>query len=331
MKLRLADDIGVDDDEDYLPIEYDDGRPAFTLVLLGYRNDLARHAVLALLRDRIEDGPPDPPLPYTIAARIDGVNGARLLGELEDAGAVVSFTPAPPRIVGAPKTPAPQAEETAPAERRPTRPAVQPSLPTEGTRFALPPRHVRIAAMVAFGAYCVFLQIQAQQERLLESAAVHVAPRVVPPSRFARAQPLVPATAQRARRLIAAGRLEDAREVVDGHPRPEDDALSIALRGEIEFAAGDWRKARTTLERARELGNRDPEMFVALASIYRQQGDQRAAADMLQRAHQNGASGEAFEELRQVVAPEQQPEPEPDSLGDTRIPSATNPILDPPS
>lgn len=331
MKLRLADDIGTDDEDDFLPIEYDDGRPAFALVLLGYRNDLSRHAVLALLRDRIEDGPPDPPLPYTIAARIDGVNGARLLGELEDAGAVVSFTPAPARIVGAAKSPPPVAEEAAPVEPRSTRHTVQPSLPTEGTRFALPPRHVRIAALVAFGAYCIFLQIQAQQERLLESAAVHVAPRIAPQSRLARAQPLVPATAQRVRRLIAAGRLEDAREVIEGSARPEDDALSIALRGEIEFAAGDWRRARTTLELARDLGNQDPEMFVALASIYRQQGDQRAAADMLQRAHQNGASGQAFEEMRRLIVRGDSDGADAKPLENPRVPATTGTIVDPPS
>ena len=69
--------------------------PLFDLLLLGYRNDLARERVLAYLRSLPDSqGGPislarDAELPQVVRAGLDHTAGLRLLGELRERGAQV--------------------------------------------------------------------------------------------------------------------------------------------------------------------------------------------------------------------------------------------------
>ncbi|MGH7788369.1 MAG: hypothetical protein ACRERC_15985, partial [Candidatus Binatia bacterium] len=69
--------------------------PFFDLILLGYRNDLARERALAFLRtvSPANGGPVelqrDTPLPCALCRGLDHAVGLSLVGELRDCGAQV--------------------------------------------------------------------------------------------------------------------------------------------------------------------------------------------------------------------------------------------------
>src|SRR5262245_11465906 len=92
----------------------------FDLLLLGYRNDLARERVLAYLRDLPEEQggaivvERDAELPRVLHTGIDDTTGLRLVAELRDRGAQVRLVssasapqPTPRPIAPPPSAPAP--------------------------------------------------------------------------------------------------------------------------------------------------------------------------------------------------------------------------------
>lgn len=154
-----------------------DGRTAFSLVLLGYRNDLSRHRVLALLRDRVDSLPPEPPLPCTIAARIDGAQGAQLAREFEDEGAVVLLEPLP----DAPRDARRRARIAAPAPA-PSEPTTL-DAPAPDGRWWMSPSNAFLAAVVAL----LLLGLLSQRPAHKAPAADLSPPR--PPAGAAAARP----------------------------------------------------------------------------------------------------------------------------------------------
>lgn len=258
------------------------------LVLLGYRNDLARHRALAYLQEQGCAPPADAPLPYAVCERIDALHGQALLAALERLGGVA-------RLVQRDDAPLPQlaADDN----------AVELAAPGEApARFAGSARAIRLLIIIGIGAAWIIRLSRPSQEIVL--------PGIVPPPRAAPPPAAVAARVPSAqiKRLIAQGDLDAAQQHIDEALADGADATTLALQGDVRARRGDWPQARKSYERAVELGAKDPNVFLALSSIYRQQGMQGAAVDMLHRAQQNGASGQDFEAMKQTVVAEQDAE-----------------------
>lgn len=266
-----------------------------TLVLLGFRNDLARHRVLSFLREQAA-APTEPSLPHTLYAQIDAHTGARLAAELDRLGAVVRLT----RIDAEPPVAEPLA---APAE------AAAITSPPTPARFAISARGVRLMVIVGVGV--------AWMIHLLRQDSEIVIPFPDPPGHArpaaAAAAPAQPARASRVsipqiKQLIATGDLDGAEQAAERLADEGQEAAALALQGDVHAKRGDWQAARTAYERSVALGWEKADVFLALAGIYRQQGMQAQAVEMLHRAQQNGAKGQDFEEMEQVVVAEQDAE-----------------------
>jgi tetratricopeptide (TPR) repeat protein len=299
--------------------------PLFDLLLLGYRNDLARERVLAYLRslpDRL-GGPitvaRDADLPQVLCDGIDHAAGLHLLAELRDRGAQV-------RLVSSRHEADPV---TVPARPLPTPAPAPAASATSAARL--------LALLVLFGAATV------AYVRLVPM------PRPLPPSPTAvgYAQPAAALPVQLNRaphrlndeavQLNAAGKFSDAagklREAIQRQPGEtalrrnlrtvlhnwavaelnanrteaavelleeglalEEDGSILSALGVARLRQGEWSQARNALERAVALGTSDPYTLIALGKTYRQQGEREAAVEMFHRARDGGASGPAFQE-----------------------------------
>lgn len=269
------------------------------LVLLGFRNDLARHRVLSHLSER--QGvllPAELSLPCTIFADIDVDTGMRLEAELSRLGAMVRLT---------------ADDAAAPPAAQPGAPLDEPPVaePPERRRFALPSRAVRLAMLGAAAViYAVFLRPIVAERSALEAALA--APQQPRATRASAAAPAAapaaaarPASAGQIKSLIAQGDLAAALAAIE---RSAPSAEVLALKGEVHAKRSDWGAARTAYERAVALGSADPDVYLNLASIYRQQGMQTEAVDMLHRAQDKGANGSDFQAMVQLIVREQDAE-----------------------
>ena len=275
MTLRLADEPSPDTGE------------GLALVLVGFRNDVARHRVLPWLREHIESPPAELSLPFTVFAQIDRETGSRYCTELSQLGAMV-------RLTGDEDTPAAEPVVARVIEEPPP------------ARRASPRAIIGVIALAGLAIVGAFLRWQAEPKPAKTATAA-------PP-----AQPAVASAPKQSaktgqvngqiRRLMAQGDLPGALQAIESVPDAEKDAATLALKGELHVKRSDWNAACTAYERSVELGSQDPQVFLALAGIYRQEGRQRDAVDMLHRAKENGARGAEFESLKSVVVAEQDAE-----------------------
>lgn len=299
MSLRLEDSgagaepAGGADDQRHAG---GDGGAQSRLVLLGFRNDLAQHRVLTVLREWVEAPPADLRLPYTVYERIDSPRAARLAAELEERGAVVRLTAlGDGSEAGASATPA----AVAPRREDP---------PPASSAFSLPPHGLRLLVLVGIGAAALIwlmrpgADVEAPASAPRANRAKPAAARPVAHTQPARQHP------SRVKQLIAQGDFAAAEQAIDAALEAGDDAGGTALQGQLHEKRGDWPAARAAYERAVELGSEDPDVFLSLSALYRQQGRQAEAVAMLHRAQQNGAQGRDFEAMKQLVAAEQDAE-----------------------
>lgn len=293
----------------------------FDLLVLGYRNDLAREKTIRFLAQQgsAVGAKPlgrDTPLPYRLCERIDHELGLDLLANLRGCGAQV-------RLVASPE----EAEET--IEIR----------PRESVNFVTPPAHPmrRLALLVLFaltvGLYLkesiewrwprqsAFFEDSAFQSlriRPLQIAAQHrlndEALQLNAAGNFTSAaerlrialnrEPTQPVLRQNLKVVLYNAAVESLQE---GHPkeavgflqeglRIEEDPSLLALLGIAYSHLDQWDRAQKALERSLDLEGSAANTLIALGKVYRQQGDRRRAVEMFQRAREAGASGADFEQ-----------------------------------
>ncbi|MEO8601245.1 MAG: peptidase MA family metallohydrolase [bacterium] len=281
-----------------------DGSERCSLVLLGFRNDLARHRVLSCLGQDLGAAPALLSLPHTLHDSVDAPTGARLAAELDRLGAVVRLI-----RLETPQCPPPPVEDWAldPAtlDIGPIR-----SVPA---RFTVSARAVRLVVIVGVGVAWMIRLLRADDQVVTfpprdSRAYTHSDPRAerTAEARLEKARTEVLGAQSRGsiKQLIAQGNLVAAQQAIERSRAAGDDAAVMALQGDVHGKRGDWSAARTAYERSVGLGSEDPVVFLALSDIYRRQGMQSAAVAMLHRAQQNGASGQDFEGLKEVVVAE---------------------------
>ncbi len=293
-------------------------QPTFELILLGYRNDLARERTIAYLRrlptelTRGLNIHRDTPLPCTLLDGVDHDIGLELVAKLRERGAQV-------RLVA--------------NENEPT---LEPLIREAPARDGAARTSSNLAlGLVVLAALAVLHYSQARGPALPpQSSPIDVSQLALPP---------IPGQGQQlndeAIALNAAGDFEEAarrlRAAIEQNPdqdvlytnlvtvlrnwaiaeinlgrsaaavalldealayRPDDAGL-LALTGVAQERAGDWREAEASLRRAIERGAQNPMAFVALGRVYRQQGDRQGAVEMFQRAREIGATGPDFDAM----------------------------------
>ncbi len=288
--------------------------PTFELILLGYRNDLARERTIAFLRRLpdeiagIQDLHRDTPLPYTVVAAIDHDRGLRMVAQLRERGAQV-------RLQGLDQDLSPHIRPPASPAARSSRPLVlglallialaalhynQPPGP------ALPPPPLpNLVAQIGAAA----LPIEGQslnEEAVVLNAAGNFREAA---ERLRAAIEKTPHEDILYENLVTVLRNWAVSEINSGRPAAavtllresldlsRDDPGLLALTGIAQERLGDWHDAEDTLQRALRFGTRDPMAFVALGRVYRQQGDRQGAVEMFQRAREIGAAGAEFESM----------------------------------
>jgi tetratricopeptide (TPR) repeat protein len=299
--------------------------PLFDLLLLGYRNDLARERVLAYL-DSLPDGPGGPiavardaDLPQVVRGGIDHTAGLRLLAELRDRGAQVRLVPSQHEAEAATRPAAP-APATAPPPAATSTSAAR--LPVLLILFGLATlAYVRLVPMprplpppaTAVGYTQPVAAPPAQLDRapyrlndeaVQLNAAGQFADAAGKLREAMRREPGETALRRNLRTVLHnwavaelnANRTEAAVELLEEGLALEEDGPLLSALGIARLRQGEWSAARTALERGVALGVSDPYTLIALGKIYRQQGEREAAVEMFHRARDSGASGPDFQE-----------------------------------
>jgi tetratricopeptide (TPR) repeat protein len=299
------------------------GAPRFDLLLLGYRNDLAREHVLAFLRSLPDSqGGPiglerDAILPQILCAAVDDSAGLRLLGELRERGAQVRLVPTERAAVPAvdspaPPSPAPPATARSASSARQLgvlvvlgaaalayarfAPLPRPLPPPAATRSDQPPAsfplqldpapHQLNDEAVSLNAAGQFADAAGKLREAMQHA----------PDETALRRNLKTVLHTCAVAELNANHADAAVALLEqGLALDEDPALLSAL-GIARVHQEQWAAARTALERAVALGAADPYTLVALGKVYRQQGDREAAVEMFDRARDSGAAGPGFQQ-----------------------------------
>ena len=303
------------------------GEPLFDLELIGYRNDVARERVLALLCRLPEIGAlavidRDTPLPHRLESALPHAQGLRLLGTLRDSGALVRLVPsakgveppAPPPPVEPPPRPRPREVprlllgavmigilaamffQMLPA-RRP-----QPARPPEPAAALLPLDSGAGGAAVAGTATTTHRlndeavelnaagRFQAAADRLRSALA---------------STPEEPALRRNLRTVLQnwavaelnADHPSNAVPLLEEAMAIDEDVAVLSALGIAHVRQGDFQAGRDMLERAGDQGAHDPATLTALATAYRQLGDRAAAVDALHRAREAGARGPDFDAM----------------------------------
>jgi tetratricopeptide (TPR) repeat protein len=293
----------------------------YDLLLLGYRNDLARERTVTFLRRlSTELGGPvdiqrDTPLPFCVLAGVGRDQGLLLLTALSERGAQA-------RLAVEVAADAPELAEVASVakpEPRAARGGMQVWLvlglvalaasglalwQRRGERLpALPPALQRAELMIAGREPLRGNALNDEAVRLNEAGdfagaaqRLRAALRDNPDQEVLRAN-LSTVLRNWAVAEINGGRPEGAIELLGEILQDSKSPEVVALLGIAQERLGSWHEAGETLERALRLGSKDPLAFVALGNVYRHQGDRQGAVEMLQRARESGASGEEFETL----------------------------------
>lgn len=295
------------------------GAQLFDLILLGYRNDLARERTLDYLREQpaAAFGPAQveraSPLPHRLYHAVDYEHGFRLLVPLRQRGAQVRLVAVAADEVrvgaAAPDGGARQSAGSAwtfvlfaliagaavwslrlaPHAILPAKP---PLLSLTGPAFApdaplanLGPNRLNDEALQLndHGDYA------AATDRLRRALAEEPENEVLRSNLRAVLRNWAVAEVNAGRYASAIDRAEEALELAE-------DAGVIGILGVAQARLGEWEKAREVLERALTLGAEDPASLFALGTAYRQLGRLEPAVEMLQRARDAGARGTDFEE-----------------------------------
>ena len=298
--------------------------PLFDLLLLGYRNDLARERVLAYLRSLPDEQggavllERDAGLPCVLRCAIDDAAGLRLVAELRDRGAQVRLVPSAhaPATVAPPVAPPPPEPPARAAAARAAHPLLLLVLfglaASAYFRFAPPARPLPPVANPIAPAQPSPLfpaQLEAASHRLNDEAV-----RLNAEGQFADAagklrQALERAPEQEALRRnlstvlhnwaiaeLNANRTDAAVQLLEQGLALEEDPSLLSALGIARLRQGEWSAARTALERAVGLGASDPYTLIALGKVYRQQGEREAAVEMFHRARDSGAGGPDFQQ-----------------------------------
>jgi tetratricopeptide (TPR) repeat protein len=291
--------------------------PRFDLLLLGYRNDLARERTRYFLRHLPEalggsvDVGPQAALPCLLFSDIDHARGLRLAGQLRERGAYARLVareaaetpPVPRRAVWASKTLFAALVLLvcgAAYLRLPLRPSPLPPPGFQDVERGPDPRPFAPAEIS-----------EAQQRLNTEAVALNEAGDFAEAAERLRQalkhQPEEPVLRRNLRTVLhnwAVAELNANRPASaiglaeEGLSLGEDPALLAAL-GVAQARTADWTGAQRSLERSVHLGVSDPGTLVALGKVYRQQGNRQRAVEMFQRAREKGASGTAFDESLQ--------------------------------
>jgi Flp pilus assembly protein TadD len=275
----------------------------FTLVLSGLRNDLAHHRALAFLQQRLDPAPASLTLPFTVLSETDFDTGTSLANELNGLGAIVRLN----RCESACVAPAPAFDTASPPK----------SSPTSSPRFSA----MRVARMLGLAfrvplliilAVAVSITLRMRnadqvEEALLRSAADARAAAPKPDAAKAAAASAQASNGQ-IKSLMAQGDSAAALRAIERALETKEEPALLALKGEVCVKMSNWEAARVAYERAVTLESKDPQVFLGLAGIYRQQGRQNAAVDMLHKAKEYGAGGSEFQSLVSMVVAEQDAE-----------------------
>lgn len=300
------------------------GEPLFDLELLGYRNDLARERVLALLRGLPEIGAldgvdRDTALPHRLEAGLPHAQGLRLLGTLRDSGAHVRLVPsaaggAPPPP---PVAPPPRRREAPrlllgalligllaavffqllPSRRPPARP------PEPGPAAALLPLDGAAGGAAAAGGASTTHRLNDEAVELNAAGRFQAAADRL---RAALAStPEEPALRRNLRTVLQnwavaelnADHPDNAVPLLEEAMAIDEDAVLLSALGIAHVRQGDFQAGRDMLEHAEQQGVHDPATLTALATAYRQLGDREAAVDALHRAREAGAQGPDFDAM----------------------------------
>jgi len=287
--------------------------PTFDLVLLGYRNDLARERTIGFLRRApypCQTVERDTALPVSLLAGIDHEIGLRLGAELRGLGAQV-------RLVAAePTAPQPRVESAA-GRRRMPRPALllllglasglylhtQRSRPHPAPEVRAPehgevmPARWPVSAAPETG-------LQLNNEAVALSAEGDFAGAAARLRAAVAQQPEQPMLRQNLKAVLHNWAIT---ELNAGHPAAALDLANEALGlgedphlllvvGVAHSRNAEWGPAQAALERALAVGATDPYALVTLGQVYRQQGNRAGAVEMFQRARERGGAGSQLDE-----------------------------------
>lgn len=299
-----------------------DSAPRFDLLLLGYRNDLARESTLRVLRSLPErlGGPVEidreQGLPQVLHHDLAHDVGLELAAELRGRGAHVRLVPS---AIGAAGTTRVRNDQ----------------VPPKSSATLFRPLLFLLLLLAATAAYYAhvgellrgwraggrpdlgFRSLaslrpldRVAQSRLNERAvelndAGDYAEAADNVRRALQNDPGQPVLLRNLRTILRnwavaelnAGRFDSALAVLSGAPDREDDADLLGLLGVAHARKREWAEARDALERAAELGTTDPGAYTALGEVYRQQGNREAAVEMFHRARDHGARGEDFDTM----------------------------------
>jgi tetratricopeptide (TPR) repeat protein len=307
----------------------------FDLLLLGYRNDLARERVIAYLRALPASGggpvaiERDDVLPRTLLAGLDHDRGLRMLAVLRERGAQVRLVTVEESVEAAADP-----EAALPAARGEARPGTE-------ADHAPPGRLASRAAPRLAWLVLAFALLSAAYFRLAPLPPPLPPPGMEMAAGFGAAPARLDLAPHRlndeAVRLNASGQFADAvgrlREALERAPDEpalrsnlkivlhnwavaelnsdntrsavalleegltiEEDPHLLSALGIARARQGEWQPARGALERALALGADDPYTLTALGKVYRQQGEREAAVEMFHRARDLGAGGPEFQE-----------------------------------
>jgi len=296
--------------------------PLFDLLLLGYRNDLARERVLAYLRTLPESqGGPialerEAVLPHVLRTGIADAIGLRLLAELRDRGAQARLVPSDAGVAAAAKPPALPVQPPPSAPPRQSaarllallvllaaagaaylhgvplpRPLPPPQDASEPPQYLFPaqldpaPHRLNDEAVALNAAG----QFAAAAGRLRD--AIQQAPDAAPLRRNLKTVLHNWAVAE-----LNANHTDAAVNLLEQGLELEEDPVLLSALGMARVRQEEWSAARVALERAVALGASDPYTLIALGKVYRQQGERAAAVEMFHRARDSGAAGPAFQE-----------------------------------
>lgn len=245
----------------------------FDLVLLGYRNDVARARTLEFLDqlplalgpahvDRRSD------LPQRLFTALDREHAQRLRAALEACGAQVALV------------------EVGAAEARPTVAAAPVDMPATRTRG---PHPFTVLLVAALGVTTWLWRAGEPTFRQLP-----LPPRAAPVESL-------PAHVTHTDQAQPAPDYPEAVPPLQAAPQVDERAAVLRARGITQFREGDYPAAAATLERALQLAPSDPNALLALAETYLKQDKRPQALDLLQRAKEAGVrSAELDKRVQQL-------------------------------
>lgn len=285
------------------------GSPLFDLMLLGYRNDLARERVLASIdrlagTTRLAAIDRGTVLPQRLATGLDHDVGLSLCAELRRRGAVVRLVATEVEHVAAALPPV----ESAPSSRAGLRLLLllvllgaavlaREQLRSLGAlnppRPALPPAaEEERRATLELNTEAIELSERGEFEQAAER--LHSAMQ---------AEPKEPTLQKNLRAVLHnwavvelnEGRLEHAVHLANQALDLGPDARLYLVLGVAQSRLGEWDAAQRSLEKAVDLGGSDAQTAIALGRVYQQLGKREGAVEMFQRARDLGVSGEDFD------------------------------------